>query len=1402
MAVDVPEDIAPVEEPVKPRSWSLRLLRWVGGGVLALLLLIGITLAWLHTGSGRNFIAERIARVAPASGLKIEVGRIEGSVLWSSTLFDVKFRDADNKLFLEVPEIDLNWRPIKFFFSGLDVRYLVLHGGTLFAAPRLEPGDPEAPILPDFDIRVDRFTIDDMKVAQGLLGEERTINFRAKADIQDGRVLFDGDGQLGGGDLLRALVDAEPDGERFNLDLDYRAPAGGLLATLIGSEDDTRARLIGRGTWSKWDGAFLATQGDERIGAFKIYNRSGRYAISGQARPGGYVTGMPAAALGEVVSIGATGTLEDSVLDGAFALRGRGATADGDGAIDLADNAFDELQLKIALLDKDLFGPGVTLRDAVVNATLNGPFSGMNVPFDLAVGHADVSGTRMVGIAQRGVLAYDGTRWTLPLDASVRRITSGNAMVDPRLVNGRLTGTVFLTGNDLRSDNLRVRFPGLWADLTLRGDVARGGYALAGPVEMRGLALENLGTVDAGAKIRFSVGNGVPWRLAANFTGRMPRVTNETLANLAGDNIRFNGGVTLGGARPIIFDRTRLTASKLSLELNGRVEPNGRTSVAGNGRHVDYGPFTVEAAMEGDGPHATLVFANPYPAAGLSDVRVALAPTPDGFAIETEGGSMLGPFSGLIDLTMPEGGPTQIGINQFEIASTSITGALTLADGAVDGTLALSGGGVNGTVALTPRTGGQAFEVVLAAHNALFPGPTPLGIAQADINASGFIGQGEWTVQGTARAAGINYGTLFIGRLAAEAQVANGTGTFQAALTGRRGSRFSLELTGDASPDRIAVAARGDYAGRAIVMPRRAVLTKTNDGGWALQQTQLSFGNGYTIAEGRFGGTEPAQGTIGLVRMPLSLIDVFAGDVGVGGTVSGLIELSAGDNGVPVGEARLKVNSLTRSGLVLSSRPIDVALVSRLTEDRFQTRAVLKNEGQTRGRLQSLISNLPETGGFAERLYAGNLVAQLRFNGPADALWRLSTVEVFDVTGNIRVAADVTGTLEQPVVRGSLAGDDLRIQSAITGSDVRSVRARGTFAGSRLNLTSFAGVTDGDGTVSGSGFVDLSDMTGGRGPRIDLRIAARDAEVVDLANMGARVTGPIRIVSSGVGGTIAGRLQVRNARWKLGMAAATQELPNVRTREINLPPDRAPAIAPSAAWRYLIDATAPGGIDVDGMGLDSEWSGEIRLRGNTAAPRIGGEVRVVPRQGYYEFAGTRFEITRGVIDFDESTEINPRLNIRAETEVDDLSVVVSVTGTATQPIIDFSSNPALPEEELLSRLLFGDSITNLSATDALQLGAAIASLRGGGGMDPINKLRSSIGLDRLRIVAADPALDRGTAIAMGKTFGRRFYVEIVTDGRGYNATELEFRLTGWLSLLASVNTLGRNSVGAEYSRDY
>lgn len=1397
---DLPEDGAVA--PARTRSpLAIRLLRWAGMAIVAVVFILGVAVAWLHTSSGRQFIVNQIAGIAPASGLRVEVGRIEGSVLWSATLYDVRMRDARGKLFLEVPVADLNWRPLRFFFTGLDVRYLVLHNPTLFAAPELNPGDPDAPILPDFDIRVDRFQIDDMRVVEGLLGEERMVDFRARADIRDGRVLLTANGELGGADRLRLLLDTEPDRDRFDADLDYRAPAGGLLATLVGADEDLRARIVGDGSWQRWNGAFVVTQGGENIGAFRLLNRAGRYTVVGQARPGGYLTGLPAQALGDVVSLAAVGSMENSEIDGSFALRGAGVNLDAEGGLDLGDNAFKGLAVELALLDSDLFGPGLTVEDAVIRGTFDGPFRRLSVPFELAVGRVDMGGTVFAGIGQRGTLTYDGTRWTMPLNASVRRITSGNAMIDPRLVNGTLRGTVTLAGDALRSDDLALRFPGLTANLTLRGDIRPGAYAIAGPVELRGLALQNLGTVDAGAKILFRIGTGVPWTLQANFTGRMPRVTNATLANVVGSNIRFDGGVTLGAGRPIVFDRARLNASKLTLAVAGRVE-QGRTTVLGGGRHVDYGPFTVDATIAGDGPRATLVFASPYPPAGLKNVRVALAPTSDGFRIDTEGQSALGPFDGLVNLVMPARGPTRIGIERFNVWRTSITGDLTLVEGGASGNLAFAGGGIDGTVALAPRSGGQGFDVALAARNATFPGPTPIAINQADIKANGYFAQGNWSAAGTVRAAGISYGTLFIGRLAANAQVTNGSGRVDASLAGRRGSRFALQLAGDFAPDRIAVAARGDYAGREIVMPRRAVLLRTADGGWALQRTQLSFGQGIAIGEGRFGGTEPAQGRVSLSRMPLSLIDIFAGDVGLGGTASGVIDFGAGPGGVPVGEARVLVDNVTRSGLVLSSRPIDLALVARLSPTLLQARAVLRDDEGIKGRLQGRIANLPASGALTDRLFAGDLVAQLRFTGPADALWRLSTIELIDITGTLQVAADVTGSLARPQVRGSLAGDALRVRSALTGSDIRDVRARGRFAGSRLQLTSFAGTSPNGGRVSGSGFVDLADMTGGRGPRIDLRLAAREAEILDLPTMGATVTGPLRIVSSGVGGTIAGRLRVQEARWRLGVADEVQQLPNVRTREINLPPDTAPQVAPGAPWRYLIDAVAPGGIEVDGMGLDSEWSGRIRLRGTTDDPRIGGEARVVPRQGFYTFAGSRFEITRGIIEFDETVELDPRIDIRAESDVQDISVAVTVTGYASQPEIAFTSVPALPEEELLSRVLFGDGIANLSATDALQLGAAVASLRGGGGMDPINRLRTAIGLDRLRLVPADAALDRGTALALGKNFGRRFYVEIITDGRGYNATELEFRVTSWLSLLASINTLGRGSVAAAYSRDY
>ncbi|QGN55357.1 translocation/assembly module TamB domain-containing protein [Novosphingobium sp. Gsoil 351] len=842
-----------------------------------------------------------------------------------------------------------------------------------------------------------------------------------------------------------------------------------------------------------------------------------------------------------------------------------------------------------------------------------------------------------------------------------------------------------------------------------------------------------------------------------------------------------------------------MTASKLSLRVSGQRLADGRTTFSGGGRHVDYGPFTVRADVGADGPRAVLVFASPLPAAGLKDVRVALAPIKDGFRIDTAGGSTLGPFDGVINLFSSPGGSTRLAIERLKVWQTNVTGEVLLGKAGLSGNLALIGGGLDGTVKITPQGNGQAIQALVTATDARFGGPTPLAIARGRLEANGLIVKGRTTIDATVSAEGISSGRLFIGRLAANAKLINGSGTVVASIAGSRGSRFALTGTGQISPNRVVVLASGEYAGRRITMPRRAVLTRDAKGdGWLLAPTQIGFGRGIVIASGRvLGSTTNVE--LKMAQMPLSIGDIFVSDLGLGGTASGIVNYRGAPGSAPTGDVALMVKGLTRSGLVLTSKPIDLSLVARLGASSLDTRATIKEGGEQRGRLQARIARMPAGGSLIERLRGGTLFAQLRYSGPADALWRLAAIEAFDLTGPIAIAADVTGRIDDPRVRGSVASDNLRVQSALSGTDLRQVKAHGTFDGSRLQLTSMTGTTKGGGSVIGAGTVDLTNL-GTRGPSLDLRIAATSALLIDRDDMAARVTGPLRIVSDGIGGTLAGRVTLDSARWQLGRAVNPAALPVIRTREINRRADVAPARVAASPWRYLIDARAPNQVDVRGLGLDSEWSANIKLRGTTAAPTITGQADLV--RGGYEFAGKRFELSRGRIRFFGENPPDPQLDIAAEADVDTLSARITIQGTASKPIITFSSTPTLPEEEVLSRLLFGSSITNISAVEALQLGAAVASLQGGGGLDPINKLRSSIGLDRLRIVGSDPVTGRGTSIAVGKYLGRRFFVELVTDGQGYSATSLEFRVTRWLALLATISTVGEESVNVKVSKDY
>ena len=1400
--------------PARPkRRWAKRL-----GWFLALLLApLVLAAGFFSTPIGKRFIADQIAAVAPASGLRFTVGRIEGDIYGKARLRDVRISDPRG-VFLTIPEVALDWRPLNWLWSGLDIREVTARRGRLARLPELLPGDPDAPLLPDFDIRVDKLAIEDLVIAEGVAtAKAERVDALAKVDIREGRALVDAKARLGARDRIAVLLDVEPDGDRFDLEADYRAPAGGVLAGLAGFSAGYDAHIAGDGSWRRWRGTALARRLPEEgaagarepaVAAFRITNDAGKIGLLGRVRPQLEGEDLIARALGDKIALAASFTVADSVVEGRTAVITRALDLRGAGVIDLADNRIEGARTSAVLRDPDLLGDGWRFEDARLRADLSGPLRDLAIDHRLAVGRLLASGVEARGLVQEGLARYDGKRLTVPMALTAERVTTGIAEADPRLVKGRVTGDLVydLERRKLAADAARIVFPGLEATLALRGDIPAGAYALAGPVAARGLRIDGLGEATANAKILAKFGPAVPWSLRANLAGVLSRIGNDTIVSLAGERIRFAGTLGTGAAQPLVLRNVVITSARLNARLDSKVVPGSggaRTTLAGSGQQAQYGPFTFDAEIASDGPRGVLVLADPYPAAGLENVRIALAPSREGFALDVSGGSLLGPFEGLLGLILPERGPTRIAIDRLDIYRTKVTGGLVLADAGVSGDLALAGGGLDGTLSFRPL-GGEAigFAVDLTARDAAFGGAVPIRLDRASIVANGRYAEGDTKIDADIDGTGFEYGALYLASFTARADILNGRGKVTGGIAGRRADRFALNFDADVAPDRIAAVARGQYGGVAITMPRRAVLTAEEDGGWRLAQTQIGFARGYALIEGALGGEETAL-EVKFARMPLRLLDLAGAELGLGGRLSGIIDYRQVGDAAPTAKARVQIDNFSRAGLVLSSKPVGVLGVIDLNDQRLTAAGRLTEGGQRLGDIALRISSLPPEGSLTERLLNGRLDGRLMFDGAAETLWRLAAIEAFDLTGPINVAARATGTLADPRITGTLATDDLKVTSALTGTRIDKVSARGRFAGSRLELTRFAGTTPGGGSVTGSGTVDLAGMSAMRGPALDLRAAAKGARLLDANGLEATITGPLRIVSNGRGGTIAGRVTLDRARWELGMAAEDVALPRIATREINREDGRTreQVSARDVAWRYLVNASAASRVVVEGMGLESEWGVDLALRGTVDDPRIGGSARLV--RGDYSFAGTRFELTRGRILFDENEPIDPRLDIVAETSRSGTDVDISITGNAQSPAIAFSSDPALPEEEILARLLFGGSVTSLSATDALQLAAAIASLQGGGGgLDPIGDLRRSIGLDQLRIVSADPLTGRETGVALGKNIGRRLYVELVTDGQGYSATTIEYRITSWLALLGTVSTIGRDSVLIEVSRDY
>jgi translocation and assembly module TamB len=448
---------------------------------------------------------------------------------------------------------------------------------------------------------------------------------------------------------------------------------------------------------------------------------------------------------------------------------------------------------------------------------------------------------------------------------------------------------------------------------------------------------------------------------------------------------------------------------------------------------------------------------------------------------------------------------------------------------------------------------------------------------------------------------------------------------------------------------------------------------------------------------------------------------------------------------------------------------------------------------------------MPATGSFAQRLRAGQLRGGVRYNGPADALVGLAGMAGQQLTGPIAVGADFSGALQHPQMHGVVYGRGLDYENAKYGTHITDIALQGRFVGTRFQLDSLTGATPGGGHVGASGFADLSAANGWP---IHLVVKLDKAQIAKIDTLGARLSGTLTIANAAhqKGGLVSGDLTVDSARYQVSHTGTAEaaELKGVHWKGQRLPVQPASDTTmsgPPSDWRLDVKVHAPNQILVNGMGLTSEWKADLTVRGDINNPRIVGDIRSV--RGSYSFGGRKLTLADSVIHFDGSSPPNPTLDITASDDVNGVTASVNVGGTAKHPEITFSSSPALPQDEVLSELLFGGPAAQLSTMQALQLAASLQELRGGGGgLGAMGKLSRAAGLENLRFQGPNSETGQGFSVGAGKYITNNIYVDVLTDARGYTATQIQVALTPALSILSQISTFGATSGSVQYTHRY
>lgn len=427
--------------------------------------------------------------------------------------------------------------------------------------------------------------------------------------------------------------------------------------------------------------------------------------------------------------------------------------------------------------------------------------------------------------------------------------------------------------------------------------------------------------------------------------------------------------------------------------------------------------------------------------------------------------------------------------------------------------------------------------------------------------------------------------------------------------------------------------------------------------------------------------------------------------------------------------------------------------------------------------------------------------ADLSLSGSGQVAILNNLIAPRSIEGPVGFDLALRGPLTLSSLSGRVTGSGLRFASPAESLSLEGFDLVGDLEGGTLRLSGQAGVRGG-GTAELSGSVGLAAPYEG-----DLSADLRGVHLTRPGLFQTDLNGTLTFTGSLLGGgTIGGSVVLASTEITLSSAAFgpppllpvthvndTAEARETRRRAGLDGKAGRSGVAP----RYGLDLTvsAPARLFVRGLGLDAEMGGNVHLRGTTANVEPTGQFKLI--RGRLSLLGKRFNLDEGIVQLIGS--MVPYVRFTALADSFGTTATILLEGPADKPEIHFTSSADVPEEEVLSQLLFGRGLNQISAFQLAQLANAIATLTGSGGDGVIARLRKSVGLDDLDITADE---DGNAALKAGKYLSDQLYGEASVGVDGKGKIDLNLDLNPDLTVHGTLGTDGQTGVGILFSKDY